>query len=225
VLAALALELDHPVRMGRRIARASDRRGQARDHHYRVTAYATPAGRILGIDAELIVDAGAYAMWPNGPFMETGMAARNLVGPYDIRHYRVRTWTVATNKAPLGPYRGVARPGACFAIERTIDEVARAAGRDPLELRLETLVRPDQMPYETAAGMVFDNGDYAASARLCAALLDLPAVAGAPASRRAGRPAHRRRLRRLCRADRPWLCRVGGARSPIIRATRAAPRA
>jgi carbon-monoxide dehydrogenase large subunit len=56
------------------------------------------------------------------------MAARNLPGPYDIRDYRVKTYTVATNKAPIGPYRGVGRPGACFAIERTIDEVARAVG-------------------------------------------------------------------------------------------------
>ena len=63
------------------------------------------------------------------------MAARCLPGPYTIPHYRARTYTVATNKTPIGPYRGVGRPGACFAIERTIDEVARAVGRDPIEVR------------------------------------------------------------------------------------------
>ena len=41
-------------------------------------------GDCLQIDAELIVDAGAYALWPNGPFLETGMAARNI--PWPIQH-------------------------------------------------------------------------------------------------------------------------------------------
>ena len=131
---------------------------------------------MLGIDVELIVDAGAYAMWPNGPFLETGMAARNLPGPYNIRDYRVKTYTVATNKAPIGPYRGVGRPGACFAIERTIDEVARAVGRDPVEVRIENMVTSAQMPYTTVANLKFDNGDYPSAVRLCAETIDLPAV-------------------------------------------------
>src|SRR5262245_1104720 len=135
VLAALALEVDYPVRWVEDRGEHFLASTHTRDHHYRVAAYADKRGRVLGIDVELIVDGGAYAMWPNGPFLETGMAARNLPGPYDIRHYRVKTYTVATNKSPIGPYRGVGRPGACFAIERTMDEVARAVGRDPAEVR------------------------------------------------------------------------------------------
>jgi carbon-monoxide dehydrogenase large subunit len=175
-VAALALELDHPVRWIEDRSEHLLTAVHTRDHHYRVTAYADKRGKVLGIDAELIVDAGAYAMWPNGPFLETGMAARNIVGPYDIAHYRVRTHTVATNKSPIGPYRGVGRPGACFAIERTIDEIARAVGRDPLEVRMENMVRPEQMPFRTVAGMVFDSGDYPRSVALCADLIDVPAI-------------------------------------------------
>jgi aerobic carbon-monoxide dehydrogenase large subunit len=92
------------------------------------------------------------------------MAARNLPGPYNIRNWRANTFTVVTNKAPLGPYRGVGRPGACFVIERIIEEVARAVNRDPLTVRIENMVRPDQMPYATIAGMLFDGGDYARAA-------------------------------------------------------------
>ena len=125
----------------------------------------------MGIDAELTVNAGAYALWHSGPFMETGMAARNLAGPYRIEHLRCRTWTVATNKPPMGVYRGVARPGACFAIERTIDEVARAVGRDPLEVRIANMVTPEQMPFESVGGMLFDNGDYPESVRRVADLV------------------------------------------------------
>src|SRR5215470_13497602 len=104
------------------------------------------------------------------------MAARCLPGPYTIPNYRARGCTVATNKAPFGPYRGVGRTGACFAIERTIDEVARAVGRDPFEVRTENMVRREQMPYLSVGRMHYDGGDYPAAVRLCAQLLDLPAV-------------------------------------------------
>jgi aerobic carbon-monoxide dehydrogenase large subunit len=175
-IAALALEVDHPVRWVEDRGEHFLASTHTRDHQYRVAAYADKRGRLLGIDVELIVDGGAYAMWPNGPFLETGMVARNLPGPYDIRHYRVKTYTVATNKSPIGPYRGVGRPGACFAIERTIDEVARAVGRDAAELRMENMVTSAQMPYTTIANLKFDNGDYPAAVKLCADAIDLPAV-------------------------------------------------
>jgi carbon-monoxide dehydrogenase large subunit len=178
ILAALALQLDHPVRWvedrGEHLLTAA----HTRDHHYKVTAYADRRGRILGVDAEIVVDAGAYGLWPQGPYQEAAMAARNLPGPYTIANYRARHYTVATNKAPLGPYRGVGRPGACFAIERIVDEVARAVGRDPVEVRAENMVRSDQMPFTTVGGMRLDNGNYPESVRLCAELLDLPGIRG-----------------------------------------------
>ena len=176
IVAALALELDQPMRW------IEDRREHllasihARDHFYRIVAFADAAGKLIGLDAEIVVDGGAYALWPNSPLMETGMALRNLPGPYQIAHYRARGYTVATNKAPMGPYRGVARPGACFAIERTIDEVARAVGRDPMIVRMENMVQPAQMPYRTIANLQLDNGDYPESVRLAAGLVDVEAV-------------------------------------------------
>jgi carbon-monoxide dehydrogenase large subunit len=176
LVAALALELDLPLRW------IEDRREHilasihARDHFYRIAAFADAQGRLLGVDAEIVIDGGAYALWPNSPLMETGMALRNLPGPYRIGAYRARGFTVATNKAPTGPYRGVARPGACFAIERTLDEVARAAGRDPMVVRMENMVQPGDMPFQTIAKLTFDGGDYPESVRLAAGLVDAPAV-------------------------------------------------
>jgi carbon-monoxide dehydrogenase large subunit len=176
VVAALGRRLRHPVRW------IDDRREHlltathAREHLYRITAYADARGKILGLEAEIYVDAGAHAHWPNSHFMETGMAAKNLPGPYQIRNYRAATYTVATNKSPMGPYRGVARPGACFAIERTIDEVARAVGREPHEVRMENMVTSAMMPYRSITNLVFDNGDYALSVAKAAQLIDLPAI-------------------------------------------------
>src|SRR5215467_606130 len=176
ILAALALKFDHPVRWVEDRTEHLLASAHSRDHHYQVTAYADRHGKILGVDAEIVVDAGAYGLWPQGPYSETNMAARCLPGPYTIANYRARGCTVATNKAPFGPYRGVGRTGACFAIERTIDEVARAVGRDPVEVRIENMIPPEQMPYASIGRMHYDSGDYPASVRLCAELLELPAI-------------------------------------------------
>jgi molybdopterin-binding aldehyde dehydrogenase-like protein len=124
-VAAIAMKVGHPVRW------IEDRREHlmasvhAREHVYDVTVFADADGRLLGLEGDVYIDAGAYALWPTGAFMEASMAARNLPGPYQMRALKVNTFTVATNKAPMGPYRGVARPGACFAIERMVGEIAR----------------------------------------------------------------------------------------------------
>jgi carbon-monoxide dehydrogenase large subunit len=176
MVAALALKLRRPVRW------LDDKREHllsaihAREHHHKVTAYADAKGKILGLDVEITVDAGAYSHWPNGPFMETGMAARNIPGPYAIPAYRVRSHTVATNKSPIGAYRGVARPAACFTIERTIDEVAHAVGREAHVVRMENMVPASAMPYRSITNLHYDTGDYAESVRRCAALIGFDKV-------------------------------------------------
>jgi carbon-monoxide dehydrogenase large subunit len=175
-VAAIALKCGHPVRW------IEDRREHliasvhAREHYYDFTLFAEKTGRVLGLKGELFVDAGAYALWPSGPYMESSMAARNLPGPYRIEHLHVETHTVATNKAPLGPYRGVARPGACFAIERAMDELAHELGMDPVELRRINLVRASDMPYRTIGGLTLDTGDYPGALEAVVDMVDLPAV-------------------------------------------------
>ena len=175
-VAAIALKCGHPVRW------IEDRREHliasvhAREHYYDLTLYADRTGRVLGLKGELFVDAGAYSLWPSGPFMESSMAARNLPGPYRIQHLHVETHTVSTNKAPLGPYRGVARPGACFAIERAMDELAHELGMDPVELRRINLVRAADMPYRTIGGLMLDTGDYPGALEAVVDMVDLPAI-------------------------------------------------
>src|SRR5277367_1205104 len=125
----LARRLGHPVRW------IEDRREQltgnanCREHQYDVTAYATAEGRLLALDAEATVDAGAYSAYPFSACLEAAQIASILPGPYDFPAYRCRTWSVATNKPPILPYRGVARMGVCFAMELVMDAIARAVGR------------------------------------------------------------------------------------------------
>jgi len=174
-IAALALRLDRPVRW------IEDRREHliasphAREHAYELAAYADRDGRLLGVEAMVTVDAGAYSVWPWTAAMEAGMAAGILTGPYDIRVYHGCARSVCTNKSPLGPYRGVGRSGACFAIELLIDAVAVAVGRTPEAVRLTNLVPPSAMPYRSATGKLYDSGDYPQSVRQVVAALDADA--------------------------------------------------
>jgi carbon-monoxide dehydrogenase large subunit len=190
-VAAIALKVGHPVRW------VEDRREHllasvhARDHSYDLVISADKDGTLLGLEGEVYIDAGAYALWPTGAFMEASMASRNLTGPYRIRYLKINTFTVATNKAPMGPYRGVARPGACFAIERLVDEVARELGREPFDLRRQNIVTAAELPYQTAAGMQLDTGDYIASLDTACDMVDLTALrkrqaAGEPDGRAIG---------------------------------------
>ncbi len=168
--------------LGRPVRWVEDRRehlvagANCREHHYFVTVHATPAGRILGLDCDVTVDAGAYSAYPFTNGLEGAMAHGNLPGPYDIEAYRCRTRTMTTNKPPLMPYRGVARPGVCYAVEMTVDALAREVGCEPHEIRAMNMVRPDAMPFMSIAKKQFDSGDYAAAVYKAAELIGLEDV-------------------------------------------------
>lgn len=159
----------------------------ARQHNYRLTAYAESSGRLLGLDAEVAVDTGAYSVWPFTACLEAAQAGGNLPGPYDLKAYRCRTYSVATNKPPFAPYRGVARPGVCFAIELTIDAIARKVGREAWQVRAENLVPAAAMPYVNVTGKCYDSGDYLASLLTAKEMIGLDAHRAAPARDAQGR--------------------------------------
>jgi len=149
-LSWLAMRCGHPVRW------LEDRREQliananCREHHYLMSAYADANGRMLAFDAKAAVDCGAYSAYPFTAAIEPSQVSAILPGPYDIPVYRCKTAGVVTNKCPQLPYRGVARPHVCYAMELMIDAIARRIGREPYEVRLANLVRPEQMPTTTS---------------------------------------------------------------------------
>ena len=145
----------------------------ARQHKYRLTAYADDKGRLLALDAEITIDGGAYSNWPFTIGLEPGQATGNLPGPYDFQGYRCKTYCVATNKPGFMPYRGVARTGVCFAMELLMDAVARAVNRNPYDVRMENLVRPEQMPYDNVVKKHYDSGNYPAALKLAREQFDL----------------------------------------------------
>jgi len=172
----LAMRCGHPVRW------LEDRREQltananCREHHYDMTAYADEKGRILAFDAVAAVDSGAYSAYPFTAAIEASQVSAILPGPYDLKVYRCKTTAVATNKAPQLPYRGVSRPGCCYAMELMVDAVAREIGIEPYMVRMANLVGPDQMPYDNVTDKHFDSGDYPELLRRAIAAIDLDAV-------------------------------------------------
>ena len=173
-LAWLARRLRRPVRW------LEDRREQltasanCREHDYEIAVYADRDGRLLAIDCDATVDSGAYSLYPFSACLEAAEVSSILPGPYKMERYRCRTWSVATNKPGILPYRGVGRTGVCFALEAALDAVARAVGKEPHEVRLVNLVTPDEMPYRNITGKHFDSGDYPEAVRRAVAELDLP---------------------------------------------------
>jgi aerobic carbon-monoxide dehydrogenase large subunit len=175
-LAWLAMHCQHPLRW------IEDRREQlvatanCREHHYQITAYADKQGKILALDAVATVDAGAYSSYPFSACLEAAQVASILPGPYDFPLYRCKTYSVATNKPPILPYRGVARPGVCFAMELMIDAIARAGGLEPHEVRQQNLVPAEAMPFDNITAKHFDSGDYPECLRQAVAGIDLAAI-------------------------------------------------
>ncbi len=172
----LAMQTSRPVRW------IEDRREQlagnanCREHHYEITAYAEADGTLIGLEAEATVDAGAYSIYPFSACLEAAQVASILPGPYRFGAYRCITWSVATNKPGILPYRGVARAGVCYAMESVLDGVAHAAGIEPHEVRLRNLIAAEVMPFDNITNKHFDSGDYPQCLRRAVASIDVDAV-------------------------------------------------
>ena len=174
----------------------------------------TTRGKLLGVDADITIDVGAYSVWPFTvvPRGHHGRAA-TCPGPMHLPAYRCRTYCVATNKPPIVPYRGVARTGVCFAIELTIDAVARAVGREPCDVRLTISCRPPPCRTPTSPASIYDSGDYPQSVARRASGSNLAGVRARQRRRGGRRRAHRRRFCDLHRADRRTARRCSRGRA------------
>ena len=160
VVAAIARDLHRPIKWleDRRENFLASTHGQEERIWLRLSADRT--GRFLTLESDIIVNGGAYATFPDTPLNELFNCASCIVGPYKFSHYRYRARAVVTTTCPHGPYRGVARPPANFALERLVNMLAARLGVDPIELRLSNLLGPDDVPYRTVTGLERDSGNY-----------------------------------------------------------------
>ena len=106
----------------------------------------------------LIADIGAYNMLLTAAIPTLTMMMAN--GTYNIPAIRTTLTEVFTNKTPTDAYRGAGRPEATYFVERAMDMLARELKMDPAELRRKNFIQPDQFPFATQMGAVYDSGDY-----------------------------------------------------------------
>ena len=115
-------------------------------------------GTFVGVKARIVCDAGAYpATGAFLPFLTRMMAQ----GVYRLPKVEVYAVSVATNTTPTGAYRGAGRPEATAFLERIIDMAADELGIDPVEIRKQNFLRPEEFPLSTVTGANYDVGEYA----------------------------------------------------------------
>jgi CO/xanthine dehydrogenase Mo-binding subunit len=138
ITVALARKAGRPVRIQNRVSESmvTTRRHGMR---CRMRTALNREGRLLGREVECWFDTGAYA--DNGPRV-TATAGDAAPGPYRWAAYRVDAACVYTNTAPAGSYRAFGATHLQWIGELQIDELARRAGLDPLEVRRTNLCTP-----------------------------------------------------------------------------------
>ncbi|GLW05683.1 carbon-monoxide dehydrogenase large subunit [Microtetraspora sp. NBRC 13810] len=162
VAAHLARHLRRPVRWSEDRAEAMLAAPRGRGQHQRVRLAAGTDGTFLGYELLIDADIGGYPH--TGAFVPM-MTGAMSTGAYRTRRVHTRVRCVLTTTAPTTSYRGAGRPEAAYALERTVDLLARRLGMDPAELRLRNFIRPEEYPYLTPTGRTYDSGDYATALR------------------------------------------------------------
>jgi CO/xanthine dehydrogenase Mo-binding subunit len=99
---------------------------------------ATQEGRITAVEAELILDSGAYAYTSTKVLGNSNLM---VAGPYEIPNAHIDSYAVTTNNVPCGAFRGFGGPQGAFAAEIQMNKLAEELGMDPVELRLKNVLR------------------------------------------------------------------------------------
>ncbi|HYR89793.1 MAG TPA: xanthine dehydrogenase family protein molybdopterin-binding subunit [Terriglobia bacterium] len=131
-------------------------------------------GTILGMRVKAIADLGAfYSLFtPMIPTL-TGLLAP---GCYKVPALKFDLVGVLTNKMATDAYRGAGRPEATYMIERIMDVAARKLEMDPAEIRRKNFPQPDEFPFQTSGGVVYDSANYEAALDRALQLADYKAL-------------------------------------------------
>jgi carbon-monoxide dehydrogenase large subunit len=158
----------HAARALGRPVKWTDERGESflsdshgRDHDMEQEVAFDAEGRILALRVTGYGNIGAYLS--NGTVMQPTLnIVKNTIGVYATPLQEVTSKAIFTNSTPVGPYRGAGRPEGNYYIERLLDTAAREMGIDPVEIRRRNHILPEQIPFRTPAGTVYDSGDFPA---------------------------------------------------------------
>ncbi|MGP3983304.1 xanthine dehydrogenase family protein molybdopterin-binding subunit [Streptomyces sp. KR80] len=136
-LGLLALKTGSPVKLA--ATREESFLGHAHRHPtlLRYRHHADSEGRLIKVEAQILLDGGAYA---DSSADSLAAAVAFAAGPYVVPHAFVEGWVVRTNNPPSGHVRGEGAMQVCAAYEGQMDKLAAKLGIDPVELRLRNVM-------------------------------------------------------------------------------------
>lgn len=136
----------------------------ARDYHIESELAADENGKIVGMRVKTLSDCGAADAAANPSKFPAGLYSV-ATGSYDMSAAHIEVDGVYTNKPPGGvAYRCSFRvTEAVHMIERMTDILAHELKEDPADFRLKNFIQPEQFPYESPTGWVYDSGNYSAA--------------------------------------------------------------
>ncbi|MCP1834137.1 CO/xanthine dehydrogenase Mo-binding subunit [Bradyrhizobium sp. USDA 4532] len=117
----------------------------------RIRSAVTRDGEIVGREAVVLMDCGAYG---GEQIFLTTMTAHTLGGNYRLGSVRMVSRAVYTNTAPNGAFRCCNGVYNTFALERHTDEIAARIGMNPLAFRRRNVLGDKDLG---ATGQVFEG--------------------------------------------------------------------
>lgn len=147
------------IRLGQPVKWAEDRRehfissAHERGQDHEVKVGFDDDGRVTALDVKFWHDHGAFT--PYGIIVPI-ITSTQLLGPYKPGAYKVEYFSMYTNTVQVTPYRGAGRPQGVFVMERVMDKIAQALGKDRTDVRAANFIQPDEFPFDQ--GMIFQDG-------------------------------------------------------------------
>jgi aerobic carbon-monoxide dehydrogenase large subunit len=159
LVAVLAMQLSHPVSWVQDRTESFTSSVHSRQQVHDVSVAVRRDGKVLGLSVEIIADVGNPVLYFTGasPAMVT---TSMLTGTYDIPDYGFVLRCAATNKCPMGAYRGFGQPQAFVTIERVMDLVANELDLDPAQVRRINMIPDRPRPFTSVTGARYDVGSF-----------------------------------------------------------------
>ena len=173
IVALLAMKSGRPVKWIEDRNEHMMAAGHACEQEFDVEAAVKNDGTVTGLRFKEIDDVGGSVSTLTIHFTNK---LNNLSNTYKTQNIRMEGYSVVTNRCPVIPNRGIGKPGMCYIWERIIDRVAQDLDMDPSAVRFKNLVQPEQMPYTTPNGNIYDSGDYPGLLTRALEKVDYPAL-------------------------------------------------
>ncbi|WP_068297065.1 xanthine dehydrogenase family protein molybdopterin-binding subunit [Pararhodobacter sp. CCB-MM2] len=157
-----ARQLKKPVKWTSSRSEAFLSDAQGRDHVTKMQLALDADNNFTAIRTETYANMGAY-LSTFAPSVPTWLHGTLMAGNYKTPLIYVNVKAVFTNTVPVDAYRGAGRPEATYQLERIVDKAARELGVDPIALRRQNFIQPDQFPYATPVAVEYDTGNYDAT--------------------------------------------------------------